>query len=364
MTDFIIVGGGLIGMLTARELALDGASVAIYERHSVGGESSWAGGGILSPLYPWRYADAVTELAQWSQARYAQLAEELYRASDVDPEWLPSGLLMLGIDDSERQQAADWAKRFGYRLAVLDNSEARELQPGLGEISGHHLWMPEVAQMRNPRLLQAVRRDIERRGVTIREHVAVSGLLQSGGRVTGIRTQSGEFTAGSVIIAGGAWSGVLASQFGFELAVEPVRGQMLLFKASPELLSHIILSEERYVIPRRDGHVLIGSTLEHTGFDKHTTEAAREELIAHARRILPALAQCPIEKQWAGLRPGSAEGIPFISAVPGFEGLYVNAGHYRNGVVTGLASARLLADIALSRDPVLDAAPYRIVTKS
>jgi glycine oxidase len=357
MTDCIIIGGGLIGMLTARELAAGGAAVTVLDRGRTGGEASWAGGGILSPLYPWRYADPVSELAAWSQARYPELAGELAEESGIDPQWTRSGLLMLGVEDADLAQA--WAGRWGATLEPLDGSAVAACEPALSGSLAEGLWMPDVAQVRNPRLVQALRGSLERRGVRLREGVDVTGLVVSHGRVQGVDTEGGRLAAGAVLMAAGAWSPALLAEAGIGLDVQPVRGQMILFRGSPGLLNRIVLDHGRYVIPRRDGRVLAGSTLEYVGFDKATTTAALDDLKAAAVGLVPALAQLPLERQWAGLRPGSPTGVPFIGAVDGIDGLYVNTGHFRNGVVLGPASARLAADLLLGRSPVVDPQPYK-----
>ncbi len=359
MADIHIIGGGLIGMLTARYLAQAGATVAIYEKGEIGRESSWAGGGIISPLYPWRYDDAVTELARWGQQRYQALAAELKAETGIDPEYLHSGLLLLDIDEAERQQAEQWAGRFGYQLEYLDRNGIKSLQPNLGKTSEHALWMPAVAQMRNPRLVQAVRKSIEQLGVTLHEQSAVEELLIEEGVVKGVRVGGSTVPASQVVVASGAWSGELLKSRGINIEVAPVRGQMLLFRAKPGLLKHIVLSGTHYLIPRADGRILAGSTLEHVGFDKGTTQQGHDELLAFATTLLPQLADFPVEKQWSGLRPGSPAGIPCIGPCDAAKGLYVNAGHFRNGVVIGLASARLLVDQMTGIDPIVDPAPYR-----
>lgn len=355
----IVIGGGLLGLLSARYLAQAGATVMIYERCEIGRESSWAGGGIISPLYPWRYADAVTELARWGQEHYEGLAAELLAETGVDPEYLHSGLMLLDIDEAERQRAGLWAEKFGYQMEYLTRAGIKLLQPGLGEVSEHALWMPTVTQMRNPRLVQALRKSVESMGVTIHEHTAVEDILIEEGAVKAIQLAEGIVPATQVVVAGGAWSGEILKRQGVELAVEPVRGQMVVFKARPGLLQRIVLSGTHYLIPRADGRILAGSTLEYVGFDKGITMQGRDELLAFATSLLPKLADFPIEKQWSGLRPGTSDGIPFIGQCGDIAGLYVNAGHFRNGVVTGLASARLLADQLLGRELILDIEPYR-----
>jgi len=357
--DCIVVGGGLLGMLSARELTLAGQRVALLEQGRTGRESSWAGGGILSPLYPWRYDPAVTQLASWSQQHYPDLADDLIAEGCLDPELTVSGMMILDMD--EEATASDWATRYQKTLHITDAVERGQLAP---EFDWQHipqqssLWFPEVAQIRNPRLAQSLRESLDRKHVKILEHARVDGLVIKNQQIQGVKGDFGELTAPKVLIAGGAWSQQFLPQGSYQMLVQPVKGQMVLFKAEPDVVKHIYLYKDRYVIPRRDGHVLMGSTLEDAGFDKTTTDEANKELVHLARQMVPGLEDYPVVKHWAGLRPGSPDGIPYITEHPEYKGLYFNAGHYRNGVVLGYASARLLADIMLERSPIVDPLPY------
>jgi len=356
--DCLVVGGGLIGMFTARELHRAGLRVGLVERQAVGRESTWAGGGILSPLHPWRYPDAVNALAAWSQDHYPDLMQALQEESGTDPEHVRSGLLI--VDGFEPDVARSWARRWERELAFLSAAEAHDQEPSLGSCTEPVAWLPSVGQVRNPRLGQALRGSLERHGVTVLEQRPVTGFSLRGNRVVGVETPEGEIAAGTVVVASGAWSGQLLASSGIPLPVEPVRGQMLLYRAEPGVVTRILLDSAHYVIPRRDGRVLVGSTMERVGFDKSTTGEAQATLREAATRLVPALAHYALERHWAGLRPGSPHGIPYISAHPRIEGLFVNAGHFRNGVVMAPASARLLTDLILGRAPVLDPIPYRI----
>ena len=359
MQDCLIIGGGLIGMLTARELAKSGLSVSLIEKGQLGQESSWAGGGIISPLYPWRYPDAVSQLAKWSQQHYPQLAEDLKHESGVDPELTQNGLLILAANETE--QAQSWASEFDSNLRVVSAEEVETIECRLNpELHAQGIWMPGIHQIRNPRLIQALRGSLQYYGVQIIENTEVDDILFEKNRVQGVRTQEKIYYANQVVVASGAWTAQILQKQGITIEIQPVLGQMLLFRTEPGLVSRIVLSEDRYVIPRRDGRVLVGSTLEHVGFAKTTTEEAKAELHAEALRLIPALADYPIEHHWAGLRPGSPQGIPYIYEVEDKSGLFVNSGHFRNGVVLGPASVNLLTSMMLEQTPNFDLNPYNI----
>ena len=358
MTDILIVGGGIIGMLTARELSLAGMKVTIVDQGKAGQESSWAGGGIISPLYPWKYSDAVSALAQWGQAFYPELIEEIRSVTELDAELIQNGLLMIG---EEHESASIWAKKWQSNLQHIDSKDIYELEPELSpELVKHKkaIWMPDVRQVRNPRLVKATKKYLLKQGVKFSEQTEVTGFIKNDHKIAGVTTSMGDIEADKVLIAGGAWTANLLKNKAIK--VKPVKGQMILFKTEPDKIKRITLSQDRYVIPRKDGRILVGSTLEHTGFDKTTTQTAREELMQEAFRIAPCLKDAKVEHHWAGLRPGSTDGIPYICSVPEVEGLYLNAGHYRNGVVLAPASARLASDIILERQPILDISPYQL----
>lgn len=352
----MVVGGGLLGLLTARRLAQEGMTVTLLERGALCSESSWAGGGILSPLLPWQYADAVSRLVEWSQHEYPQLVAELQEQTGIDPEWEQSGMLLLDTLPDARVLA--WAERFRCRLEILEADRVQGIEPALAAAGAPAMLLPEVAQIRNPRLCQALAMALQMQGVGVREQCAATRLLVRDQVIEGVETVTGTVHSGRVVLAGGAWSQQLLEGVGRELPVKPVRGQMILFQARPGLLRHIVQYAGHYLIPRRDGLVLAGSTLEHAGYSKETTPQAREQLMHAAFGIAPALADYPVIRHWAGLRPASPEGIPFIGGHSEISGLYLNTGHFRNGVVMAPASAQLLVDSLLKRDSFTDPAPY------
>ncbi|WP_263260285.1 glycine oxidase ThiO [Pseudomonas sp. RIT-PI-S] len=353
----IVVGAGVIGLLTTLNLASAGIKVTLIDRQQAGKEASWAGGGIVSPLYPWRYSPAVTALAHWSQDFYPQLGDHLFGRTGIDPQVHVTGLYWLDLDDEAR--ALTWANEQSRPLSKVAINEVYRKVPVLGPGFAEAVYMANVANVRNPRLVKALRAALEATpGVQLLEHCAVQGFVQHQARVCGVRTEAGEILGDEVVLTAGAWSGELLATLGLALPVEPVKGQMILFKCSEDFLPAMVLARTRYAIPRRDGHILVGSTLEHAGFDKTPTEDALASLRASAQDLLPALREAQVIAHWAGLRPGSPEGIPFIGPVHSHPGLWLNCGHYRNGLVLAPASCQLLADLMLGRAPIVEPAPY------
>lgn len=338
--DFLIVGGGVIGLSSALELARGGATVTVLERGVCGGESSWAGGGILSPLPPWDYPPAVTDLTQLSCRLFPEWVGRVAEISGIDPEYRVSGLRVMPPFDAEK--AAQWCAGHGVRL----------------EQDGEGLWLPDVAQVRNPRLIKALRLALERMGVRIVEQAEVTGVVSTEDRVERLDTTAGPFAAEHYVVAAGAWSKKLLGKQGVQLDIKPVRGQMLLYRAQPGMLRHIILQNGTYLIPRDDGHILVGSTLEDAGFDKATTEEARVALHAWALGMLPQLAQAEFIQQWAGLRPAAPDNIPTIARHPQLENLFLNSGHFRYGVTMAPASAQILANRLFNREQPFDVSSY------
>lgn len=356
-TQMIVVGGGVLGLLSAYQLAFAGVAVTLLERMHAGREASWAGGGIVSPLYPWRYSPAVTALAHWSQDFYPGLAQRLLADTGIDPEVHVTGLYWFDLED--QVEALAWAACVGRPLAPVDIVAVYKALPMLAPGFKQALHMPGVANVRNPRLVRALRQALLLMpNVTLHEHCPVTGFVRDGVRICGVQTAQGEMLADQVVVAAGAWSAQLLSTLGVELPVEPVKGQMILYKCAADFLPSMVLAKGRYAIPRRDGHILVGSTLEFEGFDKTPTGSALASLKASAEELLPDLTSAEVVGHWAGLRPGSPKGIPFIGEMSQWPGLWLNCGHYRNGLVLAPASCQLLVDLMLGREPIVDPTPY------
>ena len=349
--DFIVIGAGIIGLATAERLLTQGAAVTVLERGAVGQESSWAGGGILSPLCPWDYPDEVTRLTRYSADLFGAWVAGLQDASGIDVEYETSGMVVLPPFDSSAAQK--WCAAHHVSLHQ-GNAADYALQ-----LNHDALYLPHVAQVRNPRLMRALRSRVEALGARIVEQCAVRGIEAKGGRARMLVTSTGEYRADNYIVTAGAWSKEVLGQHAMQLDIKPVRGQMLLFKFAQPPLRHIVVQDDLYLIPRRDGHVLVGSTLEDVGFDKQITLAARNDLTQRAQTVLPPLRDMPLIQQWAGLRPASPSNIPTIARHLHLKNLYVNSGHFRYGVTMTPASVDILWNEIAGAPQPFDVAPYR-----
>lgn len=351
----LIVGGGIVGCITAMELVKQGCQVTIVERNKIAsqtsGESSWAGGGIIFPLLPWLYSDAVNTLTNEGANFYRALSQQLHHETGVDANFENSGFLLLPKFDT--QAALTWCERYQVPAQAVKAS-AFDVQSLSGEDA---LWLPTVCQVRPPYLMQAMRLWLEQHHVTMLEHTELVPLKETQ-QLNQWQTVDGQtLSADQFVVTSGAWSFDLLKQTSAKLNIKPMRGQILLYKPTKNL-PQIVYREGFYMIPRRDGYLLAGSTLEDVGFDAGTTEAVRDEIKAKAEAIMPELKNQPIVKHWSGLRPGTPENLPTISAHPSIENLYLNTGHFRYGLTMAPASAKLIATLMSGETPHIDATAY------
>lgn len=362
MSTVNIIGSGIMGMLSAHELVSKGYAVNLFDQSTAGQESTWAGGGIISPLFPWRYDDAITHLTALSQQIYRNTLDELNEHSDINPEYCNSGMVMFDCKDSDN--AKTWAKQFNIQLEPIDSKEIKKQFAYVNEGFEQALWMPQIHQIRNPRFAQLAKQSLLNRGVTFYENTPITAINAKNDVIESIQSKQQKFAADLTLICTGAWTGnflnLIHNEDDSHVQINPVHGQMLLLKVDKPLFKSIILQGGRYIIPRNDGHILIGSTTEMIGFKKQTTDPVKDVLLKYAIQTVPALKKAIIAKHWSGLRPGSIKGIPTISSHPRIKNLFINAGHYRNGLVTAPASAQLISQI-INNDPNdLDSSLYSL----
>jgi len=346
MCDVVVIGGGVIGLSIAYELAGAGLSVRVLEQGQMGQEASWAGAGILPPGNPDWAQTCEARLRAASCGLWPKWAEGLRSDSGIDTGYVRCGGLELRLSGAATELSAEievW-QREGVAVESLTGSALRERFPAVNPNATAAYFLPELAQVRNPWLLDALQAGCVQRGVQLSPGCPVTAMARNGERIHTVRTPGGEFSAGQFVIAAGAWSRELVGQTGHELNVQPVRGQIVLLEALPLPFSCVIQEGHRYLVPRRDGHILIGSTEEHVGFDKRNTSGAIADLIEFAARLVPQLRNARFLRAWAGLRPYVNGGLPFIGRVPHLSNVFVAVGHYRAGLQLSPITAVLIRE--------------------
>lgn len=360
--DVVVIGGGVIGLTVARRLALDGAAVELLERDECGRGASWAGAGIIAPCNPHR-SDPIFHLHQRSLAAYPGLCAELLDETGIDSEYDACGAVELLFTEQSVHLARSDAQAAGSRttgdgesiLQLLAADQVPRFAPmATRELLGA-LVCRQTAVVRNPRLLAALRESCLRLGMRIRERTQVTGLVTSGTTVTGVAASEGMIAAKTVVLCAGAWSSSVDPRLAAIMPVHPVRGQMILLKLEQRAFSRVITKGKTYLVPRRDGHVLIGSTEEpDAGFRARCTSDGVAKLTSTAVHLVPSLADAPVVGAWAGLRPGTLDDKPFLGRVPGYDGLIAATGHFRAGLTLAQVTADVVAVLCADREYDLD----------
>ncbi len=378
--DCLILGGGVIGLSLAYELAGHGIRARVVDRQELGREASWAGAGII-PAAQFLPGDfPLEQLAGLSCELHPLWAERLREETGIDNGYCPCGGIYLARDPETLHglelTADDWYGREDRRsggqgetgVERLDGRRLRALAPALGvsfEAAGWPdrvlaaYYHPEEAQLRNPRHVRALITACRQRGVELLPGTEVQTLHIERGRLAGVQTSAGRLSAETVVVTTGAWTGRLLVKVGITARITPVRGQIVLYRCPPGLLTPVVNDGPRYLVPRDDGRVLVGSTEEHAGFVKETTEEGIAGLMRFARELSPAVADCPVERTWAGLRPATDDGLPYLGRLPGLDNAFIAAGHFRSGLHLSTGTAVVMGQLLRGEQPAIDLRPFR-----
>jgi len=368
--EVAVIGGGVIGLSIARALTRRGVrDVSVIERNECGREASWAAGGILAPQIEADASDDFFRLACASRDLYPQFAADLQTESGIDVELDTTGTMYVAFsedEEAELRHRIEWQRTQGLRVEWLTGDEARALEPCLSTNVRSALKFPDDYQVDNRRLVEALVIANQRRGVRLITSCGVRKIQIADGAVTGIQTELGFLSAKKIVVAAGAWSSSIEAEEALlpRLDIEPVRGQMLCFNA-PGFARHVIYSSRGYIIPRRDGRLLAGSTSEHVGFDKRVSEAGVDKIKSMAIEIAPALQNISIIDSWAGFRPRTKDDLPALGSVEDVKGLFYATGHYRNGILLAPITGEVIAGAILGQSPEWTAfSPQRFVSEA
>lgn len=347
-SDVLIIGSGIIGLAIARELNKKGVrKITILERGQIGKEASHAAAGMLAPHAETEKIDDFYRFCDESNKLYPRFAEELFDETDIDIELDKNGTLYLAFtetDAKEIRRRFDWQKSAGLQVEHLWAQETRQVEPFVSPDVLESLFFPNDWQVENRKLIHALQKFAELNKIEIRENTEITKLLIENDRITGAETANQKFLAEKVIIATGAWTSFIKSDNFTMPQVKPIRGQMIEFHTAKRLFSKVIYSPRGYLVPRADGRILAGATVEDVGFDKNVTENGINFLRENALEIAPSLVNLEIAEKWAGLRPFAADGLPILGSFPKAENLILATAHYRNGILLAPLTAKILAE--------------------
>lgn len=387
MQRVAVVGGGVVGLSLAYELARRGWKVALFDQQEPGREASWAGAGILPPANFSTALHPLDQLRGLSIVLHAEWAARLRADTGIDTGYRRCGAIYVARSPGEAAALHGMAQLHAeeqIETLRLTRQQLAELEPAMSEPALAGLFsaiyrVPDEAQLRNPWHLRALIDACRQLAVEIHPatpidsfdsadaihavdaaDAAIAAKEQGSGRVTAVCSGGRRFPVDAVCLTSGAWTQQLLRRLGPAVGILPIRGQMVLFKTAVPPVRHVLNDGPRYVVPREDGRVLAGSTEEDVGFDKSNTAAGVAQLTSLACELVPALRDAEIEKTWAGLRPGTYDGFPYIGRVPGFENAYVAAGHFRSGLYLSPATAVVVADLMSGRAPEIDLSPFRV----
>jgi glycine oxidase len=356
-----IIGAGVVGLGIAWRLAARGARVEMFDKGAAGAGASHAAAGMLAACAEAEPGEqALVALGRESQARWPAFAAELKVASGIDVELREEGTLVVALTADDQARLAHhlvFQQQLGLPLQWITAAETRKREPHLaGKLAGA-VFSPEDHQVDNRKLAAALRVAAEAAGAIIREHTAVKEISIAGPRADGIVLADGtKVAADAVVLAAGAWSrGIAGLAPELRPPVRPIKGQMLSLRmdAAAPLLTHVLWAPGAYLVPRRDGRLLVGATVEEKGFDSSLTAGGVLTLLEAAWRAVPAVEELPIEEMWVGHRPGSRDDAPILGPGP-VDGLVYATGHHRNGILLAPVTADTMARLVL--DGVVDAA--------
>lgn len=359
--DVAVIGGGLIGLAIAFELAERGATVRLYDRDEPARAASWAGAGMLAPYTEHLEDEALLQLCEASLAEYAPFVERVRAAGSVDPQLHLNGIAHAAFDETGLaglREHADTLRARGVTCEMMDRSQILAAEPWLGHRVAGGLLVAGEGHVDNRRLGRALVAACTACGVSLVQ-VASLRIECDTRRVLGVRTNLGFTPAACVVNACGAWASLLDGvPEDVRPPVEPIKGQMLALEVPHAFVKRATWVPDAYLVPRDDGRLLVGATVERTQFDARVTAEGLHRLLHAVLEAAPSLAAFTVSETWTGLRPGTADGRPFLGATA-LEGLFVATGHYRNGILLAPATARLLAD-ALSGQSVPELAAFSL----
>ena len=361
----IVIGGGIIGCSVAWRLAAEGVATTVLERGRVGQEASWAAAGMIAPQAEADGPGPFFDFCMKARDAFEAIVDRLVREGGVDPEYDRAGILYVALDADERVQLerrARWQRGVGATVEELSGAEARRLEPMLSPEAIYAIHMPTNRRTDNRKLTQAYAAAARRAGAEFVEGARVDALALRGGRASGdvaradgvVMDDGSTREADVVVNAAGSWASEIRGLEADRVKLHPVRGQIVCFDVAPATIGRALFSLRGYLVPRRDGRLLAGSTMEEAGYNKSVTLAGLEKIARGAAAIVPTLGGAPFREAWAGLRPATRDLLPVLGFSPSVSNVLWAAGHFRSGILLSAITGEIIADLVKGRRPAVE----------
>lgn len=356
--EVVVVGGGIIGLSIARQLAVRGVQVAVVEQTRIGTGASGAAAGMLAAQVETEEDGPFFDLQVESRRLWRKWAATLPDETGMQLGYREEGIYRIAESEQEARQLQErlaWQQKKGFGGAWLDRQALKAQLPGLCDDVYGALYVPDDHQLDAALAVEALRRSVVGHGGNVLEGAHVLGLLQNGSRVTGVQTVGGIISASAVVLAGGMSVPLLLRPLGYRLPLMPIRGTVCALYPHAPFLKRTLFGTGWYVTPKSDGRLIVGATQEEGANTREVPVGALVTILQRAGKMLPELQRLPFHSAWSGIRTGTADRLPVIGPVPGVDGLFVATGHFRNGILLAPVTGEVMAGYILNEaHPTLD----------
>jgi len=361
--DAIIVGGGVNGSSVAFELSKRGKKVLLLEKDRIASKASSAAAGMLAAQAELDDDGPLFQLAKKSRGMFPRVADEIKELTSIDIELINAGMYKIALTEQDEDQFKKVIKvhqAAGEQAEWLSGEKVRRKEPVLSDEILGAMFVPNDGQVSAPQLTKGYVKAAVALGTELKEYIDVQSFIVRNDKVAGVVTNEGEFYSDSVIVAGGAWSGRLLQETGLTLSTYPVKGECFSVLTKRPLLTGTIFSHGCYLVPKKGGRLIVGATVKPHTFNQTVTVDGISTLMCKAQKLVPEISGAEWEKAWAGIRPQTGDGLPYLGEHPAYQGLFIATGHFRNGILLSAITGEVVSDLVERKQPAVDVTPFHI----
>ncbi|WP_343836175.1 glycine oxidase ThiO [Salinibacillus aidingensis] len=361
--DAIVIGGGVMGGSTAFQLSKKGYRTLVLEKDQLGGKASSAAAGMIGAQVELDSDSPMFQLARESRKQFPELAEEIKDLAGIDIGFRKNGMLKMAFTNEEREKflkIIETQQQLGEQVDWLTPEEVINKEPLLSSSLKGAMYIEGDGQVSAPDFTMGLLKSAAALGTDLKEYCEVKGFLREGNRVIGVSTNEGNFYSHSVVVTAGAWTTQLIQESGLDLKGYPVKGESFSVITHKPLLTHTIFSSSCYIVPKTGGRLIIGATVKPHSFSRSVSVEGIAQLMEEAKFILPSIKETEWKKAWAGTRPQSLDGLPYLGEHPEWSHLFIANGHFRNGILLSPITGMIITDLIERKKTITDVEPFRI----